>query len=382
MATEVESGGLETHPPVDPPPPSSPKDVAAVRAYVQSSPLFPQLGLDDASSTDAAAESWADLAETLCSFLRLDPEDLAPAAAARVYRHYVPAYLWCVGRLERHRRREETSQKSDERGSPARPLVVGLTAPQGCGKTTLVAALAFLFARRGVSAASASIDDVYLTGAEQEAVAAANPGNALLRYRGNAGTHDVGLALDTLRALRGINAAATRGVAVPRYDKTARGGRGDRAARETWPEVTAPLDIVLFEGWMLGFEPAADAEAAAAHPDLPAVNARLRDDAYGAMHALVDDWIVVRVEDTRWVNKWRLEAEQEARRAGRPTLTDTEVADFVRRFMPAYDLYADALYARGPWRGEKDAARDAARDAGSVFVVEVDAARRVVGGRR
>ena len=49
---------------------------------------------------------------------------------------------------------------------------------------------------------------------------------------------------------------------------------------------------------MLGFEPAADADAAAAHPDLPAVNARLRDDAYGAMHALVDDWIVVRVEDT------------------------------------------------------------------------------------
>ena len=133
---------------------------------------------------------------------------------------------------------------------------------------------------------------------------------------------------------------------------------------------------------MLGFAPAADADAAAAHPDLPAVNARLRDDAYGAMHALVDDWIVVRVEDTRWVNKWRLEAEQEARRAGRPTLTDTEVADFVRRFMPAYDLYADALYAHGPWRGEKDAARDAARDAGSVFVVEVDAARRVVGGRR
>ena len=382
MATEVESGGLETHPPVDPPPPSSPKDVAAVRAYVQSSPLFPQLGLDDASSTDAAAESWADLAETLCSFLRLDPEDLVPAAAARVYRHYVPAYLWCVGRLERHRRREETSQKSDERGSPARPLVVGLTAPQGCGKTTLVAALAFLFARRGVSAASASIDDVYLTGAEQEAVAAANPGNALLRYRGNAGTHDVGLALDTLRALRGINAAATRGVAVPRYDKTARGGRGDRAPRETWPEVTAPLDIVLFEGWMLGFEPAADAEAAAAHPDLPAVNAGLRDGKYGAMHALVDDWIVVRVEDTRWVQTWRLEAEQQARRAGRPTLTDAEVADFVRRFAPAYDLYAGALYARGPWRGEEGAARDASRDAGSVFVVEVDAARRVVGGRR
>ena len=397
MASGVASGGLETHPELDPPPPSSPKDVAAVRAYVQSGPLFPQLGLDAASLTDAAAETWADLAETLCVFLRLDSENLAPAAAARVYRHYVPAYLWCAGRLERHRREALAKEKT-----PARPLCVGLTAPQGCGKTTLVAALSFLFARRGVAAASASIDDAYLTGAEQEALAAANPGNALLRYRGNAGTHDVTLAVNTLRALRSINAvdrrdelgdaakmspsessARARVVSVPRYDKTARGGRGDRAAIETWPQVSAPLDIVLFEGWMLGFEPAADADAAAAHPDLPAVNARLRDDAYGAMHALVDDWIVVRVEDTRWVRAWRLEAEQQARRAGRPTLTDAEVADFVDRFVPAYDLYAGAMYARGPWRGGKDnEARDAtAKDAGSVLMVQVDATRRVVGGR-
>ena len=113
------------------------------------------------------------------------------------------------------------------------------------------------------------------------------------------------------------------------------------------------------------------------------MNARLRDDAYGAMHALVDDWIVVRVEDTRWVRAWRLEAEKQARRAGRPTLTDAEVADFVDRFMPAYDLYAGAMYARGPWRGGKaNEARDATvKDAGSVFMVQVDATRRVVGGR-
>lgn len=400
MASGVPSGGLETHPPLDPPPPSSPEDVAAVRAYVQSSPLFPQLGLHPASKTDAAAETWAHLAETLCAFLRLDPNHLAPAAAARVYRYYVPAYLWCVGRLEKHRR--EKKKRANERpNARARPLCVALTAPQGCGKTTLVAALSFLFEQNGVAAASASIDDFYLTGAEQEALAEANPGNALLEYRGNAGTHDVGLAVNVLRSLRGINddfatktktgagnadaettetktANVASFVSVPRYDKTSRGGRGDRAARETWPKVTAPLDIVLLEGWMLGFAPAADADAAAAHPDLPAVNARLRDDAYGAMHALLDDWIVVRVRDTRWVRSWRLEAEQQARSEGRPTLTDAEVADFVNRFLPAYDLYAGALYRRGPWRGGTDATRDSQCDEGSVFVVEVDATRRVV----
>jgi D-glycerate 3-kinase len=192
------------------------------------------------------------------------------------------------------------------------------------------------------------------------------------------------LAVNTLRSLRSINDDdfATLTVSVPRYDKTLRGGRGDRAAREFWPEITAPLDIVLLEGWMLGFAPAADADAFAAHPDLPAVNAALRDDAYGDLHALLDDWIVVRVRDTRWVRSWRLEAEQQARSEGRPTLTDAEVADFVNRFLPAYDLYAGAMYRRGPWRGGTDLTGDSLPcDEGSVFVVEVDATRNVVGGR-
>ena len=378
MASGVPSGGLETHPPLDPPPPSSPEDVAAVRAYVQSSPLFPQLGLHPASTTDAAAETWAHLAETLCAFLRLDPNDLAPAAAARVYKYYVPAYLWCVGRLEKHRHEKRASERPKTK---TRPLCVALTAPQGCGKTTLVAALEFLFEKNGVAAASASIDDFYLTGAEQDKLSLANPGNALLKYRGNAGTHDVQLAVNTLRSLRSIN-DDDFAISVPRYDKTLRGGRGDRAAREFWPEITAPLDIVLLEGWMLGFAPAADADAFAAHPDLPAVNAALRDDAYGDLHALLDDWIVVRVRDTRWVRSWRLEAEQQARSEGRPTLTDVEVADFVNRFLPAYDLYAGAMYRRGPWRGGTDLTGDSLPcDEGSVFVVEVDATRNVVGGR-
>lgn len=383
MASGVPSGGLETHPPLDPPPPSSPEDVAAVRAYVQSSPLFPQLGLHPASTTDAAAETWAHLAETLCAFLRLDPNDLAPAAAARVYKYYVPAYLWCVGRLEKHRHEKRANERPNAK---TRPLCVALTAPQGCGKTTLVAALEFLFEKNGVAAASASVDDFYLTGAEQDKLSLANPGNALLRYRGNAGTHDVQLAVNTLRSLRSINDDddfATLTVSVPRYDKTLRGGRGDRAAREFWPEITAPLDIVLLEGWMLGFAPVADDSLAfAAHPDLPAVNAALRDDAYGDLHALLDDWIVVRVRDTRWVRSWRLEAEQQARSEGRPTLTDAEVGDFVNRFLPAYDLYAGAMYRRGPWRGGTDLTRDSVPcDEGSVFVVEVDATRNVVGGR-
>jgi D-glycerate 3-kinase len=50
------------------------------------------------------------------------------------------------------------------------------------------------------------------------------------------------------------------------------------------------------------------------------------------------------VKEPKWVYKWRLEAE---RKAG-GGLSDTEVQDFVDRFMPAYDAYLPALYENPP----------------------------------
>ena len=40
---------------------------------------------------------------------------------------------------------------------------------------------------------------------------------------------------------------------LPRSDKSAYGGWGDRASVAQWPSVQGPPDVVLFEGWMLGF---------------------------------------------------------------------------------------------------------------------------------
>jgi hypothetical protein len=85
--------------------------------------------------------------------------------------------------------------------------------------------------------------------------AQANPDNRLLQVRGNACTHDVALGSETLRALvaaaadeEGPGAGAAKGdgagVAVPRYDKAAHGGRGDRAPRDAWPRVRGPVDLV------------------------------------------------------------------------------------------------------------------------------------------
>ena len=43
-------------------------------------------------------------------------------------------------------------------------------------------------------------------------------------------------------------------------------GRGDRADPSSWPEIQGHLDVVLFEGWMLGFAPIKEEEAAKVSP--------------------------------------------------------------------------------------------------------------------
>ena len=64
-------------------------------------------------------------------------------------------------------------------------------------------------------------------------------------------------------------------MAVPRYDKSAFKGEGDTADIATWPIVEGPLDIVLFEGWMLGFQPVIPAESEMFEEAMQLVNKRL-----------------------------------------------------------------------------------------------------------
>ena len=244
--------------------------------------------------------------------------------------------------------------------------MLGISAPQGCGKTTVVEQLELLFAWAGRRAASVSIDDFYLTNADQTALAAANPSNRLLQYRGNAGTHDLALGTETLKALQGLSQPGAS-AAVPRYDKSAFAGRGDRAPPSTWPVVKAPLDVVLFEGWMSGFAPLADAELASQPAEIQQVNQHLH--AYkDAWDSLVDSWLVIRIGDPQWVYQWRLQAEERMRASGKPGLSDEQVADFVSRFMPAYDAYLPQLYKKGPTTCRP----------GKTLIVEVDQNRAPV----
>lgn len=222
------------------------------------------------------------------------------------------------------------------------PLVVGVSGAQGSGKSTLVSHAVRVFERRGLRTVAVSIDDFYLTRRDQIALAARHPGNRYLEHRGYPGTHDVELGTRTLSALRRREAGE---VSVPRYDKGAASGRGDRAPEPTL--VRTPLDVILLEGWMLGFSPAPESEID--DPDLLAPNAALAR--YEAWTRELDALVHLVTSDLDSIVRFRVEAERVRRDETGAGLGDDEARDYIERFLPAYRLWQPALCARVPIMG-------------------------------
>jgi D-glycerate 3-kinase len=69
-----------------------------------------------------------------------------------------------------------------------RPLFVGINGVQGCGKTTLVSKLASTLKNdHDIETLVLSLDDLYLTHADQVALGRAHPENPLVQHRGQPG---------------------------------------------------------------------------------------------------------------------------------------------------------------------------------------------------
>jgi len=307
------------------------------------------------STPDVSSSRLLSLASRCASHLNLGTSGPSPSLASlssternRLLAYYVPVYLWCEN-LREEIIKQKKMKEAENDSTPT--LVVGVSAPQGCGKTTLVEELARLFRDDGVNCCNVSLDDFYLRGEQQDELAAKHPENSLLQFRGNFGSHDPDLGIRTIDALR----QASKGdvVKLPRYDKALRGGRGDRAPESTWPQVTGPVDVVLLEGWSLGFTPVGEERAVSdGGPELAQVDKYLNEMPYGDLHERCDGWIVVQIEDPKVVFEWRLQQEVALRKVkgDENCLTDEQVSDFVDRFMPAYKGYLSGLYANGPHR--------------------------------
>ncbi len=210
--------------------------------------------------------------------------------------------------------------------------MIGIVGAQGSGKTTLARAAAERF-----GAAQISIDDVYLTRAEREALASSL--HPLFLTRGPPGTHDLGLLDGLIAALSDVGPdTVTR---LPDFDK-----RGDdRAPMEGWRAFAGRPSAVLIDAWCLGAEP--EATAALAEPLNALERERDPDGAWrGAVNAFVagpyaeftarlDALLFLRAPGFEVVLDWR--SEQEADLLGLP-FSDlpaeerTRLADFIQYF--------------------------------------------------
>ena len=219
------------------------------------------------------------------------------------------------------------------------PLMVGLSAPQGAGKTTLTAALCEIAAAHGIRAVSLSIDDFYLTRAEQLRLARAHPNNPYWQQRGYPGTHDLALGEATLHALKGLGSKGA--LPLPAYDKSAHSGQGDRRPMSEWREVRGPLEVIFVEGWMLGFTAVPDSELNDA--SLKAINAALP--AYERWLELLDAFIWLEPLDLHYTVDWRVEAEERMKEQGKTGMSQPEILAYIAKFLPAYKTYLPVLKA-------------------------------------
>ncbi|CAK7269947.1 hypothetical protein SEPCBS119000_003834 [Sporothrix epigloea] len=266
--------------------------------------------------------------------------------------------------LDRFAHYQKQCSEAASSTAPVRPFIVGINGVQGVGKTTLVQTLyETLQDREGLETLVVSIDDFYLTRADQSALAAAHPDNSLVQVRGEPGTHDVALLASFFDAV--CNGQPAR---VPEYDKAAFSGKGDRAAptpknpgRLVNGPGQRPLQVIIVEGWCVAFrsvEPGA-IEAkwrqSGASPDsmssklhthklehLLFVNEKLT---YydSALTNRIDALIHLDARKTIYVYEWRREQEAALRRLRGTGMTDEQVGQFVDAYYPAYELFSEGV---------------------------------------
>jgi D-glycerate 3-kinase len=217
---------------------------------------------------------------------------------------------------------------ASQRQQLKRPLIQGILGGQGTGKTTMSKVLSLILNQLGYRTLSLSLDDLYKTYSDRLVLTQQDP---RLIWRGPPGTHDVDLGLDVLDQIRQSQSS----VMVPRFDKSAYRGAGDR----TTPEMLTSVDIVLFEGWFVGVRPInADIFDTAPPPIFTDedrafardMNRRLHD--YLPLWERLDSLILLYPTDYRCSLEWRKQAEQQMIAAGKPGMNDAEIEQFVNYF--------------------------------------------------
>ena len=218
--------------------------------------------------------------------------------------------------------------------------VIGINGCQGSGKSTLAEYLCMSIEQKfKIQTISLSMDDFYLKKSERNQLAKAV--HPLLAIRGVPGTHDIELAVYTIKSL--MLGKTTK---IPRFDKSI----DDRVSNQT-EQLTGEVGVIIIEGWCFGSEPQSENELINPINDLE----RLKDpngvyrryinnalgSSYPKLFNMAHNTIMLRAPDFGSVFEWRLEQEEKlierfktatGRLENLSVMSKEEIFDFIQVF--------------------------------------------------
>lgn len=171
-----------------------------------------------------------------------------------------------------------------------------------------------------------------------------------MQHRGVPSTHDVKTGIEVFEAI----ANRKQNIKIPSYDKSQYNGAGDRKPESQWETVNVtgerPIEMVVFEGWCVGFRALSDEEVEGKWHEAKAeaekdgsiyqgrlgklqledvlfINSKLRE--YDALTDRFGAFMHIDAEDTLYVYHWR-EQQEAAMRAEKGTgMSEEQVTNFV-----------------------------------------------------
>ena len=204
--------------------------------------------------------------------------------------------------------------------SATRPLVIGINGCQGSGKSTLADYLTMELTQAGLTTVNMSLDDFYFSSSDRKELA--QNIHPMLATRGVPGTHNVALLSKTLKALLDKKEAI-----IPRFNKAT----DNPLPKQDWDVVTAPVDIIILEGWCWGTPAQATQQLQPPCNDLEQqedpraiwrsyVNQQVQSD-YQPLYDLTDIQLMLHAPSFDCVKQWRIEQEEKLRNK----LSDSDV---------------------------------------------------------
>lgn len=244
--------------------------------------------------------------------------------------------------------------------SAQKPLYLGINGCQGSGKSTLSDYLSYVLTNdHGLSVVVCSLDDFYLPHAARKKLGVEV--HPLLATRGVPGTHDTNLLEQVL--LHCQQDTSLTPLAVPRFDKAT----DNPVPHAEWPQVSLPIDVVLFEGWSWGVRAQDESELVEPVNELEAeqdpdgiwrryVNTQLQHH-YEPLYALMDKWVMLKTQSFETVARWREEQEAKLREkmqsapnsAKAKIMTESEVNRFIQFFQRLTEHGLRTLPATCDW---------------------------------